>query len=51
MYVKNGIIHISMMKNWVSHAFFLRKTGLTVYLGALKKGSIRHAHSYYVIYR
>ena len=35
---ENVIIHISMMKNWVSHIFFLRKRGLVVYLAALKKG-------------
>ena len=30
---------------------FLRKMGLIVYLAALKKGAIRVAHPYYVIYR
>ena len=32
-----------------SYSFF-RKGGLTVYLAALKKGAIRLAHPYYVIY-
>ena len=45
------IITITMMKNWVSHILFLRKSGLIVYLAALKKGTIRVAHPYYVIYR
>ena len=27
-----------MMKNWVSHILFLRKSGLIVYLATLKKG-------------
>ena len=48
---ENGNIHITMMKNWVSHIPFLRKRGLIVYLAELKKGAIRAAHPYYVIYR
>ena len=48
---ENGTIHISMMKNWVSHILILRKRGFIVYLAALKKGAIRAAHPYYVIYR
>ena len=47
---ENGISHISMMKNWVSHILFLRKRGLIVYLAALKRGAFRAAHPYYVIY-
>ena len=35
---ENGTIHVTMMKNWVSHILFLRKKGLIVYLAALKKG-------------
>ena len=35
---ENGNIHITMMKNWVSHILFLRKRGLIVYLAALKRG-------------
>ena len=46
---ENGTIHISMMKNWVSHILFLRKRGLIVYLSALKKGAIQATHLYYVI--
>ena len=30
---------------------FFGKRGLIVYLAALKKGAIRHASPYYVIYR
>ena len=49
---ENGNIHITMMKNWVSHIFFFfRKRGLIVYLAALKKEAIRAANPYYVIYR
>ena len=44
-------ILISMMKNWVSHIFFLRKRELIVYLAALKKGAIGTKHPYYVNYR
>ena len=40
-----------MMKSWVSHINFLEKAGFIVYLAALKKGAIQHAHPYYVIYR
>ena len=31
--------------------FFFKKNGYIIYLTALKKGAIRHAHPYYVIYR
>ena len=44
---ENGTIHITMMKNWISHILFLRKRGLIVYLAALKKGVIRATHPYY----
>ena len=47
---ENGTIHITMMKNWVSHILFLRKRGLIVNLAALKKRAIRAPHPYYVIY-
>ena len=43
---ENGTIHITMMKNWVSHNLFL-----IIYLAALKKGAIRYGHPYYAIYR
>ena len=48
-YQKMGL-HITMMKNWVSHILFIRKRGHIVNLAALKKGAIRAAHPYYVIY-
>ena len=35
---ENGTIHITMMKNCVSHILFLKKRGLIVYLAALKRG-------------
>ena len=38
-------------EKWVSIYSFLRKSGLIVYLTALKMGAIRAAHPYYVIYR
>ena len=47
---ENGTIHISMMKNLVSHIFFLRKRGLIIYLAALKKGAIWAAHPYSLSY-
>ena len=34
--VRKGTIHITMMKNWVSHILFLRKRGFIVYLAVLK---------------
>ena len=43
---ENGIIHISMMKTWVSHM----KKGEYRIPGSAEKGAIRHAHPYYVIY-
>ena len=30
---------------------FFKKRGFIIYLAALKKGAIRHAHAYYVTYR
>ena len=38
-------------KKWVSHIQFPWKKGLIVYLAVLKKGAIRAAHPYHVIYR
>ena len=35
--VRNGTIHISMMKNWASHILFLKKGGLS-YTGSAEKG-------------
>ena len=39
------------MKNRVIHILFDEKRGPIIYLAALKKGAIRHAHPYYAIYR
>ena len=33
------------------HILFVEKRGPIIYLAALKKGAIRHAHPYYAIYR
>ena len=49
--VKNGAIHIPIKKKRVSHIQFPWKKGLIVYLAVLKKGAIRAAHPYHVIYR
>ena len=38
-------------KNRASHILFVEKKGLIIYLAALKKGTIWHAHLYYAIYR
>ena len=38
-----------MIKNWVSHLFFLEKGGYS-YTWQRRKGAIGHAHPYYVIY-
>ena len=48
--LKNGTLHITIKKKWVSHIQFPWKKGLIVYLAALKKGAIRAAHPYHVIY-
>ena len=48
---KNGTLHILIKKKWVSHIQFPWKKALIVYLAALKKGAIRAAHPYHVIYR
>ena len=48
---KSGAFHIRIKKNWVSHILFVEKRGPIIYLAALKKGAIRHAHPYYAIYR
>ena len=36
--IENGTIHISMMKNWVSHILFLRKKGAYRLPGSAEKG-------------
>ena len=48
---KNGAFHIGIQKNRAFHILFVEKRGPIIYLAALKKGAIRHAHPYYVIYR
>ena len=48
---KNGTFHTRIQKNWANHILFVEKRGSIIYLAALKKGAIRHAHQYYVIYR
>ena len=50
--VKNRAIHIPIKKKNGSVIYsFLEKRGLIVNLAALKKGAIRAAHPYHVIYR
>ena len=48
---KNGAFHIGIQKNLVIHILFDEKRGPIIYLAALKKGVIWHAHPYYAIYR
>ena len=48
---KNGAFHIGIQKNRAIHIPFVEKRGPIIYLAALKKGAIRHAHPYYAIYR
>ena len=48
---KNGAFHIGIQKNRAIHILFVEKRGPIIYLTALKKGPIRHAHPYYAIYR
>ena len=50
---KNGAFHIGIQKNRAIHihVLFVEKRGPIIYLAALKKGAIRHAHPYYAIYR
>ena len=48
---KNGAFNIGIQKNRVIHILFVEKGGPIIYLAALKKGAIRHAHQYYAIYR
>ena len=50
-YQKSGAFHIRIKKNRVSHILFVEKRGPIIYLAALKKGAILHAHPHYVIYR
>ena len=48
---KNGAFHTGIQKNQAFHILFVEKRGPIIYLAALKKGAIRHAHPYYAIYR
>ena len=48
---KNGVFHIGIQKNRAIRILFVEKRGPIIYLAALKKGAIRHAHPYYAIYR
>ena len=48
---KNGAFYIGIQKNRVIHILFVEKRGPIIYLAALKKGAIRHAHPHYAIYR
>ena len=48
---KNGAFHIGIQKNRAIHILLVEKRGPVIYLAALKKGAIRHAHPYYAIYR
>ena len=48
---KNGAFHIGIPKNGAIHILFVEKRGPIIYLAALKKGAIRHAHPYYAVYR
>ena len=51
IYQKNGAFQIGIQKNRAIHIPFVEKMGPIIYLAALKKGAIRHAHPYYAIYR
>ena len=48
---KNRAFHIGIQKNGAIHILFVEKRGPIIYLTALKKGAIWHAHPYYAIYR
>ena len=48
---KNEAFHTGIQKNWAIHILFVEKRGPIIYLAALKKGAIQHAHPYYAIYR
>ena len=47
---KNRAFHMGIQKNRAFHILFVEKRGAIIYLAALKKGAIRHAHPYYAIY-
>ena len=46
---KNGAFYIGIQKNRAIHILFVEKRGPIIYLAALNKGAIRHAHPYYAI--
>ena len=48
---KNAACHTGIQKNRAIHILFVEKRGPIIYLAALKKGAIRHAHPYYALYR
>ena len=48
---KNGAFHIGIQKIWAIHILSVEKRGPIIYLAALKRGAIRHAHPYYAKYR
>ena len=48
---KNGAFHIRIQKNRAIHILFVEKRGPVIYLAALTKGAIWHAHPYYATYR
>ena len=41
---KSGAFHILFQKNGANHILFAGKKGPIIYLAALKKGAIWHAH-------
>ena len=47
---KWGLSHTNQEKSGQSYLFLLKKKGLIIYLAALIKGAIQHAHPYYAIY-
>ena len=48
---KWGLSHRKPEKSGHSYIFSLKKKGANLYLAALKRGAIRHAHPYYAMYR
>ena len=48
---KSTVFHTGIQKNRVIHILFVEKRGPVIYLAALTKGAIRHAHPYYAIYK
>ena len=46
---KSGAFHMGIQKNRVIHILLVEKRGPIIYLAALKRGAIRHAHPYYTM--